>query len=116
MMNFIKEKPLASASATVSAIIAILGAFWAINNHYATAADLQAVQQQIVDTRQGFSKQVTQMRINDLDDKVFALQLKQNQNNGKLDAIDAAMLQRYQRQEQQLTDQLNKTAPTAPIK
>jgi len=102
MMEFIKEKPLATASATVSAVIAILGAFWAFDSHYATAADLQTVQK-------NFSIQISQDRASDLDDKIFALQLKKNQQGGKLSAIDEAMLERYTRQYQEIQDRINKS-------
>lgn len=99
MINLIKEKPIATASATITTVIAILGAFWAFDSHYATAADVQ-------DVKQSFSKQVTQMRADDLDDKIFALQLKKNKQGGKLDPVDAAMLDRYTRQLEQAQDQL----------
>jgi ClpP class serine protease len=112
MANFFTDKPLATASATVSAVIAILGAFWALDSHYATAADVQTIKQEIMETKQGFAKQVTQMRSDDLDDKIFALQLKKNQQGGKLSAIDEAMLERYQRQEQQVQDQIKALTPT----
>jgi hypothetical protein len=102
MIDLIKTRPLATASATISAVVAILGALWAFDSHYATAADLQ-------DVKQTFVKQVTQMRADDLDDKIFALQLKQNKN-GKLDPVDSAMLDRYTRQLQMIQDQL-KTVP-----
>lgn len=96
---FIKHKSIATASASISGIVAILGALWAIDGHYASAADLQNVQQT-------FSKQMTQMRADDLDDKIFALELKKNKQYGRLEPIDAAMLERYTRQSKQAQDQL----------
>lgn len=103
MIDIIKQNPLKAAGALASSIAAILGAFWTLDSHYASAADLQVVQQT-------FATQMSQNRADDLDDRIFMLQLKQNQQGGKLDPIDAAMLERYQRklkgiQEEQVRQQ-----------
>ena len=44
MIKLFKDNPLITTSALVSAVIAILGAFWAFDSHYATAADVENIQ------------------------------------------------------------------------
>jgi len=97
MIDFIKQNPLKVAGAVASSAAAILSAIWAIDSHYASAADLQAVQQTL-------AQQIIQLRVNDLDDKIFMLVLKKNQQSGKLDPVDSAMFDRYSRQMQLLQE------------
>ena len=104
MLKTMRENPLTTGASAIGAIATILGALWAFDGHYATAADLQQ-------TQQTFTQQVTQMREDAIDDKIFELQLKQNQQKGKLSPIDAALLDRYQRKLQELQTQL-KASPT----
>jgi len=99
MIKIFKDNPLITASALVSAVIAILGAFWALDSHYATAADMQAFQNSV-------TQQLIQLRSDDLDNKIFALQRKKAKHNGKLDPDDEAVLERYKRQFDQLQSQL----------
>jgi hypothetical protein len=99
MINFVKSSPLKAAAAFIGSIATIMGALWAFDSHYASAQDLINLQNSV-------TQQLTKNRADDLDDKIFALQLKQNKQNGKLDPVDSAMLDRYTRQLQMLQDQL----------
>ncbi len=90
VLSFLKTNPIASASAAISTIIAILGALWALDSHYASAADLES-------TKATFTKELIQLRADQLDDKIFELQLKQNKQKGTLSPEDGAMLERYKR-------------------
>jgi len=99
MIKLFKDNPLITTSALVSAVIAILGAFWAFDSHYATAADVENIQK-------SFTQQLIQLRSDDLDNKIFSLQRKKAKQNGKLDPDDEAVLERYQRQFDQLQSQL----------
>jgi len=101
----IKENPITTAATVIGAIATILGALWAFDGHYASAADLQIVQQT-------FAQQITQQRADDLDDKVFALQLKKNEQKGKLSPTDQAMLDRYTRKLNEVQTQLK----SVPVK
>ena len=103
-MSIIKENPITSAATAIGGIATILGALWAFDGHYASAADLQAVQQT-------FSKQLTQQRVDNLDDKIFELELKKNKQNGRLSPEDAAMLDRYHRRMDEAKDQLKQVEP-----
>jgi len=88
--NIVKENPIKASGAILSSIVAVLGAFWTFDSHYATAADMQNMDNK-------FTQQINQNRAEDLDDKIFILELKKNQQKGKLDALDGAMLERYKR-------------------
>ena len=90
MMEYLKRNPIVTAGAVISSIVTILAAFWAVDSHYATAADLQNVEN-------SFASQMVRNRTEDLDDRIFELELKKSQLKGKLDPIDDAMLERYKR-------------------
>ncbi|HET8688794.1 MAG TPA: hypothetical protein VFM18_19430 [Methanosarcina sp.] len=97
--DFIKTNPVTTASAAITAVGTVLGAFWAIDSHYASAAELAAAKSE-------FAQQIVQMRADQLDDKVFELQVKQNQQRGKLSPQDAAMLERYKRKLDEVHSQM----------
>lgn len=79
-----------TAGSVISGIVAILGSVWAIDNHYASAADVERLQR-------GMEQQVRQLRIERAEDEVLKLSVKKQVQNGKLDAIDSALLERYTR-------------------
>lgn len=100
-MDTEKKSLISKASATVSAVLLLLGGIWAVDDHYASAADVEKLQRN-VETR------ITQYQQQQLENQLFILDLKKQQQNGKLDPLDSAMSERYRRQLQQL----NTTVPS----
>lgn len=94
-LEFFKSSAFKTASATIGSIGAILGTLWALDSHYASAADLENIQK-------AFAQQIQQIRASDIDDKIFMLEIKKNTQQGQLDPVDAAMLDRYTRQQKTL--------------
>ena len=78
----IKEGPLKLAGITISGVAAILTSVWAIDNHYASAADISQfrsdVQSQIVEIRRDTTVQTYQLRRESLRDKIEDLNLKED--------------------------------------
>ncbi len=70
--------------------MAIFGAFWAIDNHYASAADVQVMQRSM-------ETQIRSLKIERTEDEVFKLEMKKQAQKGKLSPEDEAMYQRYLR-------------------
>jgi len=77
-------------SSSLAGVVAILGSLWAIDTHYASAEDVKQVQQQV-------NTQIQQIRTEKIEDELFLLDIKKQQQKGKLDPIDAAMYERYSR-------------------
>ena len=101
-----KEEPSIPVSLKLSgqvgaAVLTILGALWAIDNHYASAADIAQVQRNMeihVNTVQhSLETQVRSLRQERADDEIFKLQMKKEAQNGKLSPEDSAMLERFLR-------------------
>lgn len=89
-MSIVESLKLKTASSTIGAVVAILGAFWAIDNHYASASDVGQLQRSL-------ESQVRSMRIERVEDELFKLDMKKQSQNGKLSPEDAALYQRYSR-------------------
>jgi hypothetical protein len=85
----------------VAGTVAILGSIWAIDSHYASAADVQAIQK-------SFDIQFIKMQQTTDEDKLFELDIKKQAQGGKLDPVDAALYERYVRRLRTNTDQQNK--------
>lgn len=81
---------LKTVGSIASAIVAILGAVWAIDSHYASAADVEKIQRSM-------SQQVNQLRIERTEDELFKLDVKKQTQGGKLEPIDQALHDRYVR-------------------
>lgn len=77
-------------SSSLAGIVAILGSFWALDTHYASAEDVNRVQSQV-------NSQIQQIRQEKIEDELFLLDMKKQQQGGKLNPVDAAMYERYQR-------------------
>lgn len=92
---------LKTGAATISAVAMLLGSVWAIDSHYASAADVEKIQRSV-------DSKITQFQQQHLENQVFLLDMKKQQQNGVLDPVDAAMAERYRRQLQQL-DNNNKS-------
>jgi hypothetical protein len=81
---------LKTASSLVTGVVAILGALWALDNHYASAADLRGLEQSI-------EKQVRILQQERVEDEMFKLDMKKQSQKGKLSPEDAALYERYSR-------------------
>lgn len=101
--EFVKSAAFKSIATGITAVTTILGGMWALDSHYASAAEVEHIQR-------GFSQQIMQMRADDIDDKIFMLQLKKNSQQGRLDPVDAAMLDRHERQLRSIQNQQAKEA------
>lgn len=89
------RNPVKFAAAAISAVGALLGTVWAIDSHYATAADVSQIQR-------GVDDKITRFQSQHLENQLFLLDLRKQQAGGKQDPVDAAMTERYKRQLQQL--------------
>lgn len=85
---------LGTGVATISAVAMLLGSVWAIDSHYASAADVEKIQKSV-------DSKITQFQQQQLENQLFLLDMKKQQQNGNLDPVDAAMAERYRRQLQQ---------------
>lgn len=88
--------------------MAILGAFWAIDNHYASAADVQVMQRSM-------ETQIRSLKIERTEDEVFKLEMKKQAQKGKLSPEDEALYQRYLRKLNE-TNKEQRAADNAPLK
>lgn len=84
------SKALKILSSTVVPLAAVMGAFWAIDNHYASAADVQIMQRSL-------ETQVRSLKIERTEDELFKLDMKKQAQHGRLSPEDEALYQRYLR-------------------
>jgi len=99
---------LAKLGSTAAGAMAILGAFWAIDNHYASAADVQVMQRSM-------ETQIRSLKIERTEDEVFKLEMKKQTQKGKLSPEDTALYQRYLRKLSD-TNKEQRAADAAPVK
>lgn len=89
------------AVAGVPGVLTILGGIWAINNHYASAADIEKVQKKmedhVVGVQRSLETQVRSLRQERADDEIFKLEMKKASQKGRLSPEDSAMLERFLR-------------------
>lgn len=83
-------KYLKYASTVIVPIVAILGGVWALDSHYASAADVTQLQRSV-------ENQVRSLKIERSEDEVFKLDMKKQAQGGKLSPEDAAIHERYLR-------------------
>jgi hypothetical protein len=81
---------LKTVGSVISGIVAILGSIWALDSHYASAADVDRLQR-------GFESQVRQLRQERAEDELLKLSVKKQIQGGKLDPVDTALHERYTR-------------------
>ena len=98
----------ANLSSTVVSVVALLGGFWAIDNHYASAADVQVMQRSM-------ETQIRSLKIERTEDEVFKLDMKKQAQKGKLSPEDEALYQRYLRKLNE-TNKEQRAADNAPLK
>lgn len=100
-------KILKVTSSGIVPIVAILGAFWALDNHYASAQEVSQMQRSM-------ETQVRSLKIERAEDEVFKLDMKKQAQKGKLSPEDQAIHERYLRK---LTDaQMEQRAADAVVK
>lgn len=92
----VKDNPWKALLASASSIIAVVGALFTLDARYAHAADVEKdkvrTERIITETSQNLRKQM-------LEDKVFELDIKKAQTRDqKLNPVDQALRDRYQRQ------------------
>lgn len=73
----------------ITIISTIIGTYIVIDNKYAKAADIKKLDDK-------FTKSILELRIMDLEDKIFKLELKQSLEG--LSPMEEALLKRYNRQ------------------
>ena len=93
---------LKGIAASFGAVVAILGSIWAIDTHYASAADVAAIKQDL-------TSQIQQMRREKVEDVLFDLDQKKAAHNGKLSPEDQANYDRQTRRLQEIQQQQNST-------
>ena len=99
--DFLKENPLKVAAGTVSALMVLIGAVLSFDARYAHALDVQQYQKQV---SADITIQTASLRKQLLEDKLFELDAKKGQR--RLDPVEAATYERYQRQLQEVTSQI----------
>ena len=102
------ELTIKTLSSTMVAIVALLGGFWAIDSHYAAAADIVILQRSL-------ETQVRSLRIERTEDELFKLDMKKQAQKGKLSPEDEALYQRYLRKLND-TNKEQRAADNAPTK
>lgn len=85
-------------AASFGAVVAILGGIWALDTHYASAADVAAIKQDL-------GSQIQQMRREKVEDILFELDQKKAAHNGKLSPEDQANYDRQTRRLQEIQQQ-----------
>jgi hypothetical protein len=98
----------AKLGSTAAGIVAILGGFWAIDSHYASAADVQVMQRSM-------ETQIRSLKLERTEDEVFKLDMKKQAQKGKLSPEDEALYQRYLRKLNE-TNKEQRAADNAPLK
>ncbi|HEY6436104.1 MAG TPA: hypothetical protein VIY47_05915, partial [Ignavibacteriaceae bacterium] len=95
MMQTIKENPWIVLLGSSGTIITVVATLFTIDSRYAHAADVEKNYQQVQRTVQETS--IT-LRKQMLEDKIFELDVKRGQQDGKLSPVESALLERYKRQ------------------
>ena len=98
----------AKLGSTAAGLVDILGVFWAIDSHYASAADVQVMQRSM-------ETQIRSLKLERTEDEVFKLDMKKQAQKGKLSPEDEALYQRYLRKLNE-TNKEQRAADNAPVK
>lgn len=89
---------LKGIAASFGAVVAILGSIWALDTHYASAAD-------VAQLKQDLGSQIQQMRKEKVEDILFDLDQKKASQHGKLSPADQANYDRQTRRLQEIQQQ-----------
>lgn len=105
MLEKVKENPWKIFIGSAGSIIAIVGALFTLDARYAHAADVERNKQE---TQQIIRETSTVLRKQMIEDKLFELDVKEAQANGRLSPIDSALKERYKRQLRELRETKDK--------
>ena len=90
------------AGKSIVALAAVLGAFWTIDSHYASAGDLvqlqNSVEKSVTQMQRSMETQVRTLRRERNEDELSKLDSKKIQQKGKLSVEDTLTRERYLRQ------------------
>jgi len=101
MIETIKENPWKILFGSASSIIAIIGALFALDARYAHAADVEKAK---IETKFYIQETALTIRKQNLEDKLFELELKRAQSKDqKLSPMEQALHDRYTRQSQEIS-------------
>lgn len=101
MLEKVKENPWKVFIGSTGSIIAIVGALFTLDARYAHAAD---VERNKIETQKIIRETSNLLRKQMVEDKLFELDIKEAQANGRLSPIDSALKERYKRQLRELRD------------
>ena len=93
-------------AASFGAVVAILGSIWALDTHYASAAD-------VAQLKQDLGAQIQQMRREKVEDILFDLDQKKAAQHGKLSPADQANYERQRRRLKEIQDQEKQNSGTS---
>lgn len=100
MLEVVKHNPGKMLLGSASSIIAIIGAMFALDARYAHAADVEKTK---TETKQIILQTALTLRKQNLEDKLFELELKRAQTKDqKLTPMDQALYERYKRHSQEI--------------
>lgn len=102
VMEKVRENPWKIILGSSGSIIALVGALFTLDARYAHAADVERNKKE---TQQIIRETSTVLRKQMVEDKLFELDVKEAQANGRLSPIDSALKERYKRQLKELREQ-----------
>lgn len=105
MLEKVKENPWKIFLGSSGSIIALVGALFTLDARYAHAADVERNKQE---TQQIIRETSAVLRKQMIEDKLFELDVKEAQANGRLSPIDSALKERYKRQLRELRETKDK--------
>lgn len=96
----VKENPWKIMLASSGSIIAVVGALFTLDARYAHAAD---VEKDKLKTEQVIRETSLTLRKQMIEDKLFELDVKKAQTDGRLSPLDTALRERYKRQIEEIS-------------
>lgn len=102
ILNDIKNHPLKSLGGGAGSVAAILGLIWALNSHFASAADVQRVERNVDVRFFDLQIQSNKREMRDLKNKIDYIDAKVRTNPRAVDEADRAQRQNYQNQIEEL--------------
>lgn len=102
--SFAKENKLKTSATAVASVVAIITGLWSINEHFATAADLQKVERKVEIGQQAMQLELN-IQLNKQSQRALQMQIEDieaKEDARKSDAVDKARKQRLERQLKEL--------------
>ncbi len=88
--QILKDNPVKSTLSVVGSIATLVGALFALDARYAHAGDVQTYQKSV-------QKQLIQMQHDNVDSKVFEMELRKSSKPKQWTTVDQAILDKYKR-------------------